>query len=237
MATTQQGVQTDPETGRQYTKTEVAIPDVNLKPAPTVTLAPDVAEEMVMRTYLRKDGVFVKDLKGAFSQVVGTAEDGTEIRETKVDDEQAEAIVRDLCEKSGRTVVQDFTSSRPKAVPGWRVTIHVPGMDHEEQFAAKSVKGEDRLKIAEGAVVRLEASNQELVGLVKGLGEQVKSLLADSAGANIQPSKPLGQMNHEELDECAAANKIFFPVENGPPTKSEKVKFIQDTFNARINSE
>ena len=223
------GEVTNLSTGRpEMISHPVDIPDANFKPAPQVELADHVKSESILRQYLRPDGVFVKDLAGAFTTVKGVAKNGTETRVRTLTLEQANEHVKQLCIVSGRNVEVDFISKRPKAVPGWDQSIHVPGMDHEEQNAPKTAKGEDRLKIAEATVVQLQGENQALTEKVGSLDAKMDQVLAGMQNkAPTQPAKPLGQMNHDELDVYAAENRLLYRVSSVTLKRAEKVEDIE----------
>lgn len=130
------------------TKTvEADIPDAELKKPKPITLPVKVQRERDMRRYIRKDGVFRKDFEIMFKG------------KTKP---QAEKIIRAQCKLTGRKVETESLTGRLKAVPGWDLTIRVPGMAREEQQAPKKPEGEDRQKINESLLLNVEKENKEL---------------------------------------------------------------------------
>lgn len=130
------------------TKTVKAdIPDVELKKPKPITLPKKVQGERDMRRYIRKDGVFRKDFEILFKG------------KSKA---QAEKDIRDLCKMTGRKVETELLTDRLKAVPGWDLTIRVPGMAREEQAAPKEPSGETRQKINESLLLSVEKENKEL---------------------------------------------------------------------------
>ncbi|MEE9365899.1 MAG: hypothetical protein V3W44_04345 [Dehalococcoidales bacterium] len=190
----EKGVQTIPST-------QVDIPDANAQEAPKIELPAPVKAERDIRRYIRPDGVFVKDLARAFDNPTSTAKDGTAVLTPTFTDEEAEQHVRNLCEQSGRDVTTDYLTKRPKAVPGWDFNIQVPGMAQSEQKRPKAPDGETRIKVAEGAVAQLQEANQELQATVEQLAKNFEALTREAP-----PDKPLGQMNHVELDKFALDN-------------------------------
>jgi len=130
------------------TKTvEADIPDVELKKPKPVTLPVKVQRERDMRRYIRKDGVFRKDFEVMFKG------------KTKA---QAEKVIRAQCKLTGRKVETESLTGRLKAVPGWDLTIRVPGMAREEQIAPKAPEGEARQKINENLLLNTAKENKEL---------------------------------------------------------------------------
>jgi hypothetical protein len=136
------------------TKTvEADIPDAELKKPKPITLPVKVQRERDMRRYIRKDGVFRKDFEILFKG------------KTKA---QAEKAIRDQCKLTGRKVETESLTDRLKAVPGWDLSIRVPGMAREEQAAPKEPSGETRQKINESLLL---AGQKEIEELKKQLAE------------------------------------------------------------------
>ena len=130
------------------TKTvEADIPDAELKKPKPITLPVKVQRERDIRRYIRKDGVFIKNFELMFKG------------KTKV---QAEKSIRDLCKLTGRKVEKELLTDRLKAVPGWDLSIRVPGMAREEQAAPKEPSGETRQKINESLLLSVEKENKGL---------------------------------------------------------------------------
>ncbi len=169
-------------TKRKYepqTKTvEADIPDAELKKPKPVTLPQKVQNERDMRRYIRKDGVFVKNF-----EILKHFEDvypGKKI--TKV---MAETCIRALCKQTGRKVETESLAGRLKAVPGWDLSIRVPGMAREEQASPKEPSGETRQKINESLLLSVEKENK---GLKEQLAEITKKLDRFGEGA-AKPKK------------------------------------------------
>jgi hypothetical protein len=142
---------------------EVDIPDAEAARKKTVVLPAKTQVERDIRRYIRKDGVFVKDLECMWDVDTGKRDSsGNMIRTATKTKEEAEKIVIELCEKTGRKVEKDPTSGRLRAVPGWDLAIHVPGMLREEANAPKAPEGEARMKINDNMLVALQKENQEL---------------------------------------------------------------------------
>ncbi len=130
------------------TKTvEADIPDAELKKPKPITLPKKVQGERDMRRYIRKDGVFRKNFEIMFKG------------KTKA---QAEKFIRGLCKLTGRKVETESLTDRLKAVPGWNLAIRVPGMSREEQVAPKAPEGEERQKIQESLLLKVEKENEDL---------------------------------------------------------------------------
>lgn len=131
----------------QTKTTEADIPDVELKKPKPITLPQKVQRERDMRRYIRKDGVFRKNFEVLFKG------------KTKP---QAEKVIRELCKLTGRKVETEMLTDRLKAVPGWDLSIRVPGMSREEQAAPKEPSGETRQKINESLLLTVKEENKEL---------------------------------------------------------------------------
>ena len=133
---------------KPQTKTvEVDIPDAELKKPDPIKLPVKVQRERDIRRYIRKDGVFIKDFEIMFPRMTKT---------------QAEIPIRALCRLTGRKVEKESLTGRFKAVPGWDLSIRVPGMAREEQAAPKAPEGEERQKINESLLLAMEKENKEL---------------------------------------------------------------------------
>jgi hypothetical protein len=133
---------------KPQTKTvEADIPDAELKKPKPITLPVKVQRERDMRRYIRKDGVFRKDFENLFKG------------KTKA---QAEKAIRGQCKLTGRKVETEVLTDRLKAVPGWDLSIRVPGMAREEQAAPKEPSGETRQKISDSLLLNVEKENKEL---------------------------------------------------------------------------
>lgn len=138
------------------TKTvEIDIPDAELKKPEPITLPPKIQNERDLRPHIRKDGVFKKNFEK--SKRLERVFPGKKI--TKA---MAEKYIRSLCELTGRKVEKEILTDRLKAVPGWDLTIRVPGMAREEQAAPKSPDGETRQKINEKLLLKQGEENKEL---------------------------------------------------------------------------
>ncbi len=156
---------------------EVDIPDLNKKGLPKVELPPHIAAERKIRRYIKKDGLFKKGLEQLFDVDTDRRdENGNAIRRPSKTVEQAEAFVTKLCKASGRKV-ETTDTGRKKAVPGWDLSISVPGMKSSEAKAVKEPEGKARQELADRALVNLQKENAELKDTVKELAANVKELL------------------------------------------------------------
>lgn len=211
VTTTKEGIQT-------ITR-EVDIPDTTLKQQEKVVLPAEIQRERDLRRYIAKNGMFRKGLRDMWRLL----DDKGRPYYTKTAEEAA-AFVTDICEKAGRSVETDHMTGRLKAVPGWNLDIRVPGMASSEQSAPQKPEGEERQKINETALVHLQDENAQLRA-------DVAALKAAMQPAPTQPVKPLGEMNHAELDAYAAENNITFGDEQ--TTKADKVAVIENVMEER----
>lgn len=226
---------------RKITRAE-DIPDSDFKEPEKVVLPADVAQEREVRRYIRKDGVFIKDLPGLWELPTGerdvrgkvkTGPDNLPKRQRQFTLEEVNEFVIKECEKSGRTMSVDGLSGRPKATPGWDLTIHVPGQSQSEQQAAMPPTGEEAIKNTQALVTRLSDENAKLKLGYDDLAEELRDIKALLAQGPADSVKPLEKMNHEELDNQAAGVKIVFPKNNDegkPVTKSDKIAAIRKAW-------
>ena len=218
----------DVKTGPQTVTKEVDIPDAEAKEKKTIVLDPEVQAERDVRRYIRKDGVFIKDVEYLWYTPTGRIlANGVAERTLTKTKEAAEEFVTELCEKSGRTVELDPVSKRPKATPGWDLSIRVPGMQDSEMFAPKTSQGDLQQAQTSELMARLIADNRALADQVKGLVEKMDA----DAGAIPAAQKGLQQMNHKELDAYAAqmGRPLGF---TDKPTRAEKAATIKEAIEA-----
>ncbi len=197
------------------TKTvEADIPDAELKKPEPIKLSSIVQNERDMRRYIRKDGVFRKNFEVQFKDKTKT--------KTKA---QAEEVIRDQCKLTGRKVETESLTGRLKAVPGWDLTIRVPGMAREEQQAPKPPDGETRQKINESLLLSVQEEN-------KVLKEQLAEINARLDGKTPdEGSKSLKDMSNKELDEYAERNNISL---KDCTNKADKVTAIIDAEKEEV---
>lgn len=182
------------------------IPDLKKKRKPDdEPMADEVQAEAKLRPYMRKDGLFIKDLLSLriLQRKTGRVDkkSGQLVMENKYTLEEANAYVTELMERSGRTVGTDPISGRPKAVPGWDLAIQVPGMLQSEQMAPKEPEGAAAQQIRDNAMLAVQADNKELKEAVRRL----------EGGAGARKAKELRDMGATELRDFAADNEIAVP--------------------------
>jgi len=183
----------------------IDIPDAKAAKKPVKgPVSPEVQAEGNLRQYIRPDGVFIKDLPSLRILQIRTGEMDKKTNAPKMKNKytqaEAEELVIDMCEKSGRKIETDPVSGRPKAVPGWDLKIRVPGHENIEQYAPKEPEGAAREKIRDNAMLAMQDEN-------KTLKERLDRL---EAGQGRQP-KEITQMSATELRDYAADSEIAVP--------------------------
>ena len=208
---------------------QVDIPDHDFRKPDPIKLPSNVVTERTLRRYIRRDGMFRRNVEQFFARVSGYDNQQLPVMELLKTAEEAAEVVKEMCEATGRTVEKDFLTGRWKAVPGWDLGILVPGMKSSEQYAPQKAAGEARQRISDALVAKQEDKINELSDVV---GE-LKALLMDrdknKAGDQGQESKPFEKMNHEELNAVAdtireAGVRVDF---SDCITKADKIKDLQ----------
>jgi hypothetical protein len=166
----------------QTTTREVDIPDADLKRPKAIVLEEPIRLERESRRFIRKDGVFVKDFERFFDVPV-LNEDGSNKRDdsgnvirrkTMTDEEAKKKVIAEL-KASGRKIITDDATGRLKAVPGWLVDLHVPGMQKEEQHAETKHTAAVRTKLTEDLLATQAGQIRELQNSVKELTQALKA--------------------------------------------------------------
>ena len=169
------------------------IPDFNERELPQAVLSAEVLGERNVRRYIRKDGVFNKDFEHFFDNDTGKFDSGGRIiYEATKTIAEAQAFITELCENTGRKVVIDSLSGRPRAEPGWNLDIRVPGMGQSEQKAPTVPEG----------VMRERINNQLLIDQRNQINELAQTVAYLTA--QLAP-KPEGQAAADK--EVAAADR------------------------------
>jgi hypothetical protein len=146
------------------------IPDFNEQEIPRARISEEVLNERNVRRYTRKDGTFNKDFERSFDRNTNKLDSvGRIIYEQVMTKEEAQKYITELCEMTGRKVVIDSLSGRPRAVPGWNLEIRVPGMSQSEQKAATVPEGELRERINNQLILDQRNQIDELTIVVKNL--------------------------------------------------------------------
>lgn len=158
----------------------VDIPDATKKDKPKVVLAPEVQAEREIRAYIRKDGVFRKDMHALFAVDSGLRRhDGSVVYTYALSTEEAEKVATEACSKSGRSIKKDPVSGRPMAVPGWNLEIRVPGFEDSEQAAPAEKLGVLRERLNNKMLLEMKEQNDRLQARLDEL-EQRDSPASDS---------------------------------------------------------
>lgn len=178
------------------------IPDATSKKADKPPMAPGVQIERNARRYIRKDGVFIKDVEYLWRRNTGRYDaKGNPIFELEKTREEAEQLVTELLEQSGRKVAPDPISGRLKATPGWDLNIRVPGFEQSEQSAPKEPEGKLRERLNDQMLLEMREERTELLNTVAELKKTVEKL----AGGPVKDTK---DMNVLELRKYAKDNEI-----------------------------
>lgn len=149
------------------------IPDFNEQEIPQAEITPEVQAERNVRRYIRKDGMFIKDFEHSFDRNTGELDSGGRmIYIPSMTKAEAQAFITGLCENSGRKVVIDSLSKRPRAEPGWNLDIRVPGMSQSEQKAATVPEGVLRERLNNQLILDQRNRIDDLTSLVKELLEK-----------------------------------------------------------------
>jgi hypothetical protein len=139
------------------------IPDVNSKGPVDTPMEPEVQQERTVRRYIRKDGMFRKDLKWLDTEDTGELDlNGDPVKKPGYTEIQATKIAVETIKASGRGVEKDPATGRLKAVPGWNLDIRVPGFGVIEQKAPKEPQGKIREEINDRALRDLQKQNEKL---------------------------------------------------------------------------
>jgi len=156
----------------KYDKNIPDIPDANKKEIPKAVMSAEVKLERDVRRYIKKDGTFCKDFEQFFNRDTGKIDPaGRIIYEPTMTKAEAQKLITDLCEKSGRTVEVDSFTGRPKATPGWNLDIRVPGMSQSEQKSPTVPEGVLREKLNNQLILDLKKQNEEMAAAIKKLTE------------------------------------------------------------------
>jgi hypothetical protein len=163
------------------------IPDFNEQKIPKAILTAEVQSERDVRRYICKDGKFNKGFEHFFDVETGKFGSKSEILyRATMTKEQAQKFITDLCEKSGRTVVIDSLTGRPRAVPGWNLDIRVPGMSLAEQRSPTLPEGVLRERLNNQLLLEQTKQIDELKATVAKLAEPKP----ESAKEEPEPEKP-----------------------------------------------
>ena len=176
--------------GQQTQGRQPDIPDKAKQEIPKVQFAPEVKAERNIRRFIRKDGVFCKDYQHFFDVETGMDDKGRILYKPTKTIEEAEEFIVDLCEKSGRKIVIDDVTKRPKAVPGWNLEIRVPGMEVNEQTA--SVESEAIMR--ERATSRMLDTMQIQMKEMAAKMEEQAATIAELTGSGTKEAKADGRL-------------------------------------------
>ena len=145
------------------------IPKFKQPEIPKAVLEPEVQTEREVRRYIRKDGVFIKDLDRLFLVDTGVIKEGRIIYQKGMNIKEATSFVAELCEKSGRNIEIDALTERPKAAPGWNLNIQVPGMAQSEQKASLESDKSIQRRQQDQLVQDLRKRNVDLDARIKNM--------------------------------------------------------------------
>lgn len=194
----------------------IDIPDAKASKKPgKEPVSAEVQQEGNLRQYIRPDGVFIKDLPSLriLQRATGRKNKvGAPVMENKYTQSEANRLVAEMCLKSGRKMETDQVSGRPKAVPGWNMTIRVPGHENSEQYAPNEPEGAAREKIRDNAMLTVQEDNaalrKEMAELKETINEIAAGTVAAVAATNKGNVKDTKDMNVFELQKYAKDNEF-----------------------------
>lgn len=176
------------------------IPDFNEQEIPQAKMSEEALAERNVRRYIRKDGMFKKDFEHCFDRNTGELDSGGRmIYVPTMTKAEAQAFITDLCENTGRKVVIDTVSKRPRAEPGYNLNIRVQGMSQTEQKAATVPEGVLRERLNNQLILDQRNSIDELTSLVKKLLAEKKETAAAESKTKAKGEDKLEALKIDEL--------------------------------------